>query len=315
MRTKLLGLFLFISITFSSCRQSQGASKEETTEQETSFSFNSDSLLTHIKTLSSDAFEGRQTGTRGSEKARHYIIDELKSLNVKPLLENYEQSFSFQSDGKTYNGSNILSIVPGTSTPKKYIVISAHYDHEGIKNGEIYNGADDNASGVGGLMAFAEYFKKNPPKHSVVLAFFDAEELGLEGSEYYVEHSKIDLNAIVLNINMDMISRNDANELYVSGVKSDVRLNEVEVISSFISSEDLTLLTGHDGSDDKQDWTYSSDHGSFHNKNIPYLYFGVEDHKDYHKPTDDFENIDPKFYKHAVQTIISAFGQLDNVAF
>jgi Zn-dependent M28 family amino/carboxypeptidase len=101
--------------------------------------------------------------------------------------------------------------------------------------------------------------------------------------------------------------------LYVTGVKSDTRFEKK--ISTYPSTKDFTLLMGHDGTDGKQDWTYSSDHASFHKKNIPFLYFGVEDHKDYHKPTDDFENIQPEFYKRSVQTIISVFEQIDVILF
>lgn len=313
MKSKLFIALLVFSLLFGSCRQSESTSKKEPLKQITSLDFNPKHLLKYIKIVSSDDFEGRRTGSQGSEKARHYIIEKLKSLNIDPLFKDYEQNFSFNTDVETYNATNILGIKSGTSIPEKYIVISAHYDHEGIKNGEIYNGADDNASGVAGLLAIAEYLKKNTPKHSIILAFFDAEELGLKGSKYYVDNPGVDLSSILLNINMDMISKNEHQELYVSGVKSHAKLQDI--ISKYPSSKDLTLLVGHDGYDGKVDWTYASDHSSFHKNNIPYLYFGVEDHKDLHKPTDDFENIDPEFFKNSVQTIISIFKELDTTAF
>jgi len=313
LKFKLFIALLAFSVFFGGCRQTENSSKDEPLNQTTSLDFNPENLLKHIEILSSDDFEGRRTGSRGSEKARHYIIEKLKSLNIDPLFKDYEQNFSFITDEETYNATNILGVKSGTSFPKKYIVISAHYDHEGIKNGEIYNGADDNASGVAGLLSIAEYLKENPPKHSIILAFFDAEELGLKGSKYYVDHSGVDLSSILININMDMISKNEHQELYVSGVKSDARLQDI--ISTYPSSEDLILLIGHDGYDGKADWTYASDHCPFHAKNIPYLYFGEEDHEYLHKPTDDFENIDPEFFKNSVQTIISIFKELDATTF
>jgi Zn-dependent M28 family amino/carboxypeptidase len=271
--------------------------------------FNGDLLLEHTKTLSSNEFEGRRTGTKGGEKAKQYIISQFKLLEILPLGKTYEQPFSFKSRNKKYNGVNVLGFVKGSKFPDKYIVISAHYDHEGIKKGEIYNGADDNASGTSTLFSFAEYFKKYPPKHSVILAAFDGEEFGLKGSKYFVDHSIIPLNDIVVNINMDMISRSDKKELFVVGTRYNSSFKEV--ISSFSQLENMRLLIGHDGTDKKYDWTYSSDHASFYRKEIPFLFFSVEDHEDYHKPTDDYENIHPDFFKEVVNVIISVFKKID----
>ena len=279
--------------------------------QEKTIRFNSNQLLKHVEVLSSDAFEGRRTGTQGAIKAKDYIVNELGNLNVQPLINSFEQPFTFTSRGKEYQAINILGKITGTVKPNDYVVISAHYDHEGIKNGQIYNGADDDASGVSALLAFAEYFQKNPPKHSVILAFFDAEELGLQGSRYYVDNSIVPLESIKLNMNMDMISRNDNNELYITGARDHEGFKKA--IENQKASDDFKFIMGHDGNDGKQNWTYSSDHGSFYRKGIPFLYFGVEDHKDYHRPTDDYENIHPEFYKLAVQHIISLFDEIDSL--
>ena len=275
--------------------------------------FNETSLLQHIKALSSDAFEGRRTGTKGGIKARRYVINEFQKLDVLPLYKNYEQPFSFFEGGKQYNGSNILGLIKGTEEPNKYIVVSAHYDHEGIKNGEIYNGADDDASGTCALFSFAEYLKNNPPKHSVILAAFDAEELGLKGSKYYVNNPIVSLKSIMVDLNMDMISRSDKNELFAVGTTSNKTLKYL--ISNFKQSETVKLIAGHDEADDLENWTYSSDHGSFNKKGIPFLYFGVEDHEDYHMPTDDFENIQPDFYIESVKSIITVFQKIDLLNF
>jgi Zn-dependent M28 family amino/carboxypeptidase len=274
-------------------------------------SFNSDSLLYHVKTLSSDTFEGRRTGTKGAEKARAYIIKRFENLNVLPLTNNYHQLFSFQARGKSYQGTNLLGYIKGSIYPEDYIVISAHYDHEGIKNEQIYNGADDNASGIGALLAFAEYFQKNIPKHSIILAAFDAEELDLMGSKYFIENPVVPVEQIKLDINIDMISRNVNNQLYVVGTTYNVKLKSL--ISDIATPKNLSLLMGHEGKDGLQNWTYSGDHGPFYIKGIPFLYFGVEDHNDYHRPTDDFENINPEFYKSSVQTIISVFNLADKL--
>lgn len=302
----LLGLLYLCSIFFG---YGQELKSIETSGKE-EFSFNTDSLLYHIKTLSSDALEGRRTGTKGAEKAQDYIIERFEKSNIKPVNTTYEQPFSFQGRGKSYNGVNVLGSIKGSEHPDKYIVISAHYDHEGIKNEKIYNGADDNASGVSALLVFAEYFESHPPKHSIILAAFDAEELGLDGSKYFVANSIVPLENIKLNINMDMISRNDNNQLYVAGTIFNDTLKYI--VSNYLPSKKITLIMGHDGKDGLQNWIYSGDHSPFHMKNIPFLYFGVEDHKDYHRPTDDFENIQPEFYKTSVETILNIFSLLDS---
>lgn len=275
--------------------------------------FDEIALLKHVKSLSSDAFEGRRTGTAGAIKAKKYIINQFHSLKVIPLGKSFEQPFSFTKKNKAFNAVNVLGRIKGTEYPKKYIVLSAHYDHEGIKNGKIFNGADDNASGISALFAFAEYFKKHPPKHSVILAAFDGEELGLQGSKYFVNHSIISSKDIMVNLNMDMISRSDKNELFAVGTSLNKNLEYL--ISKVKTSSKIKLIGGHDGYDGLENWTNASDHASFHKKGIPFLYFGVEDHKDYHEPTDDYENIHPEFYIEAVTSIISVFEKIDSSKF
>jgi Zn-dependent M28 family amino/carboxypeptidase len=273
------------------------------------FLFDEEALLKHVESLSSDAFEGRRTGTKGASKARKYIINQFHSLKIKPLSKSFQQPFSFINKRKQYDGVNVLGFVKGSICPKKYIIISAHYDHEGVKNGKVYNGADDNASGISALFAFAEYFKKYPPKHSVVLAAFDAEELGLQGSKYYINNPIVPLKDIIINLNMDMISRSNKKELYVAGTSVNKTLKHI--ITDSKHSNKIRLKRGHDGYDNLDNWMYASDHANFHKKEIPFLYFGVEDHKDYHEPTDDYENIHPEFYTEAVKTIISVFKKVD----
>ncbi len=296
-------LFLFVFFFWSSFF-AVSQSKSECTL------FDEATLLKHVKSLSSDAFEGRRTGTDGAKKARKYIVNQFHTLKVKPLEKSFYQPFSFVNKREFYEGINVLGQVKGSKYPKKYIIISAHYDHEGVKNGIIYNGADDNASGISALFAFAEYFRSNPPEHSVILAAFDGEELGLQGSKHYVKNPIISSSDIVVNLNMDMISRSKKKELYVVGTSENKTLKKL--ITDSKHSCKINLVRGHDGYDDLDNWTYSSDHANFHKKGIPFLYFGVEDHKDYHEPTDDFENIHPEFYTEAVKTIISVFEKIDS---
>lgn len=277
--------------------------------------FNKSALLERVKFLSLDSLEGRRTGEKGGLIARDYVISQFKKYNVSPLLNSYTQPFSFESgrSKKTYEAANVLGVIRGSEHPEKYIVISAHYDHVRINKGQIYNGADDDASGTSALFAMAEYFNQHPPKHSIILAAFDAEELGLKGAYHFVEEAKsIGLN-VMINVNMDMIGRNDNNELYVVGLSQNPNLKPI--LENTPLPDNFKLLSGHDGLDGKQNWMNSSDHAAFNKAGIPFLYFGVEDHEDYHKPTDDYEKIQPEFYIKAVTTILSVSVALDKLTF
>jgi Zn-dependent M28 family amino/carboxypeptidase len=275
-------------------------------EAQGQYSFNTEKLMLDVKILSSDSLEGRKTGTEGCKKARAYIIEQLKKAGVQPFVPGYTQPFSVnQVSGE---GVNILGFIPGKKN--KTIVISAHYDHLGIRNNTIYNGADDNASGTAALLAMIQYFKKTKPQHRLIFAFFDAEEMGLKGSNHFVGSLDLSKENIVLNINLDMVSRSDKNELYASGTYHNPKLKKS--IETIKVPNGVKILFGHDEpSMGKNDWTKSSDHYNFHKKEIPFIYFGVEDHADYHKPGDDFEKINLEFYKNSTEMILSAVRALD----
>ena len=121
------------------------------------------------------------------------------------------------------------------------------------------------------------------------------------------------LKKIMVNLNMDMISRSDKNELFAVGTRFNKTLKDV--ILNFKHFQTIKLIAGHDGKDGLENWVYSSDHESFYRKGIPFIYFGVEDHEDYHTPNDDYENIQPKFYIESVKAIISVFNTLDKLNF
>lgn len=269
-----------------------------------------------LKILSSNEFQGRETGTKGGELARKYIASKFKALNLEKLGSSYFQSFRY--DGRNDHGDkkkglayNVIGLVRGTELPNKFIVVGAHYDHLGMSGKKVYNGADDNASGTAALFSIAKYFKENPPKHSIIIAAWDAEEIGLLGSKYYVNHPIILQKDILCNINMDMIGRNYNDELYISGSRHH-KLFRDSVIPSLYTKK-IKLLIGHDGDDGQDDWTYSSDHGPFYEKGIPFLYFGVEDHKDYHRTSDEFESVQQEFYLEVTRVVIQAVKKTDEV--
>ena len=265
-------------------------------------------LLKDVEILSSDEYEGRKSGTKGSELSRAYLVKRLKEIGVEahPNFGKYEQNFEIKTRNSVTKGINLISYIKGKSDD--VIVISAHYDHIGIIKDEIYNGADDNASGVAALLSFAKYFKANQPNYTLVFALFDAEEMGLQGAKAFVANPPVGLEKIKLNINMDMISHNDKGELYVAGTFKYPELKKYLITTN----PNIKLLAGHD--DPKlghDDWTNQSDQGAFNAKNIPFLYFGVEDHKDYHKATDEFKNINQEFYTNAVSVILEVVKNID----
>jgi Zn-dependent M28 family amino/carboxypeptidase len=210
---------------------------------------------------------------------------------------------------KRIAGVNIVGLIPGSDEINKFIVVSSHYDHLGELRGEIYNGADDNASGTAAMMAVAEYFQKHPPSHSILLVSFDGEESGLVGSRRFVEDCPVSLDSVVCNVNLDMVGRNSQNELYICGTAHYPFLKPI--LDETIELAAIDILYGHDGGFGADNWTMASDHANFHRKKIPFVYFGVEDHDDYHEPTDDFEKIVPEFYISAVEYIVQVIEVLD----
>ncbi len=277
----------------------------------TSQIINAKQLLRDDETLSADDMQGRGIGTPGGAKAREYVVARFKEAGLKPLNNSYLQAFDFTNrSNEKVNGTNVIGYFAGKNNPEKYIVVTAHYDHLGIRKGEIYNGADDDASGVAALFALANYFKEKRPSHSIIFVAFDGEESGLRGSNAFVATPPVKKESIVLNVNMDMVAHNDKNELYASGTYHYPALKPP--LETIAKSAKVKLLIGHDRPEQKSDdWTNQSDHFAFHQAKIPFIYFGVEDHKDYHKPTDDFVNINKEFYVRAVETILDAVKTFD----
>ena len=224
---------------------------------------------------------------------------------LEPVGEGFSQRFGL-SDSTT--GTNLIGVVKGRSN--HMIVLSAHYDHLGVIDGRIYNGADDNASGVSVLLFIANHFTRNMPHHTLVFIAFDAEEDGLLGAKAFLENPTIDLAKLKLNINLDMVSRSDKNEIFVSGTYYHPSLKPL--LQNASKSSPITLLFGHDKpTDGHEDWTLSSDHGPFYQNGFPHLYWGVEDHPDYHKPTDDVEKVNKEFFFQVAELILNSVSELD----
>ncbi len=257
-------------------------------------------LKDHVYFLASDKMKGRGTGSKQNLKAAKYIERKFKTYRLKPLgEEGYFQSFDAKIRKVKVPDSirparNVIGFLDNNAS--KTIIIGAHYDHLGegkqgssLANdsyGIIHNGADDNASGVAGLLELARIYSKNQVKESVNFLFiaFGAEELGLVGSRYFVQHPTYDLNKIHWMLNMDMIGRlNKETGVSIIGFGTSPAF---ETIFKDINPQRFVkFYTGYEGRG-------GSDQTSFYEKDIPVLFFHTGGHPDYHKPTDDADRID-----------------------
>ncbi len=297
-----VALFLFVSAA--ACASGQSQARDEGA---------SSRIMSRLSALSADSMEGRQAGTVGGKRARAWIVKELQTIGVKPYGDSYEHKVNLiPRPGADSVAANIIAIIPGKRSDGPVLVLSAHYDHLGVRNGEIYNGADDDASGCVALLTIAERLLREPPEHDVVLAFFDAEEMGLRGARAFVADEVVPLSRIALNINLDMVGRQDNNALWVAGLSHYPFMRPLAERSA--SQSRVPIKFGHDTKGDVPgyDWSSASDHGAFHARGIPFLYLGVEDHPDYHKPGDDAEKIDPVFYGAVIDFAYALLREADS---
>lgn len=277
----------------------------------------SERLMAAVTTLADPKWEGRAAGSPGGLAARAWVVERFKAAGLHPVAGAYVHPFTFsrttatgRQDGE---GANVLGMCLGTDPQLPYFVASAHYDHLGVRDGQIYPGADDNASGVAVILELAAYCQKSPFRHTIVFAAFDAEERGLQGARAFLLKPPIAKDRIGLNVNLDMVSRSDKREIFITGTYHypDLKAPLEEVAKR----APITVLFGHDKpvaiAGGVEDWTNQSDHGPFHAARIPFVYFGVEDHADYHKPTDTADKINRGFFVDVAETILDAVLALD----
>lgn len=294
-----------------------GAPDAVSSEAASSERVDAEAMLALQEALSADALEGRRAGEAGSLAAREMLEARFAEIGLAPAGEDgYRQPFAIRGrDGAETGatGVNLIGRIDGAADDGAggpVIILTAHYDHLGVREGEIFNGADDNASGTAAILAIAEALMADRPQHDVYIAALDAEEMGLQGARALVADPPVPLDVIALNINLDMVSRGDRGELYAVGTHHYPFLRER--IERASEGAPIAVLFGHDRPEDgDQDWTSSSDHGAFHAQGVPFVYFGVEDHPDYHRPTDDFANVPQDFYVDAVEVILKSVRVFD----
>ncbi|HEY0600275.1 M28 family peptidase [Brevundimonas sp.] len=273
-------------------------------------------LLEDVRILAADDMQGRDTGAPGGAMARAYIVGRLESLGVAPPPMGREQPWEMQGrtrEGpRTFNGVNVIGVIPGTRVTDKYIVVTAHYDHVGTNDGQVFNGADDNASGVATMLALAADLKRQAPDHSVLIVALDGEERGLLGAKHFVEAPPVPLESIAMNLNFDMTARAETDgRLWVTGTYQ--HPNFRPILESVPANGAVSLAFGKDTPQDtgEDNWVQASDHAAFHRAQVPFLYLGVNYHADYHRPSDDFDRITPSVFISVTELSIASFRALD----
>ena len=272
-------------------------------------------LMRVVTELASPRYEGRRSGTPGGLAARAFVRTAFTEIGLDPAgTSGYEQPFRLSRSSQTSDdAANLIGAIKGTAGTSTTIIITAHYDHVGVRNGVVYPGADDNASGVAAMLAVARYLKAHPLRHPVLVVALDAEELGLQGAKAFLARPPRPVRDLALNINLDMVSRNDRNEIFAAGTYHSPWLKPI--LNQVQRRAAVRIAYGHDrptaAGGTRDDWTLLSDHGAFHQAGIPFVYFGVEDHRDYHEATDTAEKIDPLFFRNVVEMVLDAVLALD----
>jgi aminopeptidase YwaD len=213
--------------------------------------------------------------------------------------------------------ANVIAKLPGTD-PKfadQYIVVGAHYDHLGLgdqnslapnQKGQVHHGADDNASGISGVLELADVLAHSSqrPRHSIVFIGFAGEELGLLGSSYYTQHPELPLNQTIAMINLDMIGRVSNNRLYVSGTGTSPGFQQMAQDANRTVEFNLSYSASGYG---------ASDQTSFTSHEVPVFFFFSGLHSDYHKPSDTWDKIDAVSGARVVELVCNVVRELDEL--
>ncbi|WP_211327806.1 M28 family metallopeptidase [Tenacibaculum lutimaris] len=285
----------------------------------------------HLFIYASDEFEGRNTGEPGQKKAVKYLKDFYVSQGIASPLggDDYYQEVPSEYLSNNRRGiilkdsENVLAYIKGTEKPNEIIVISAHLDHEGIKDGEIYNGADDDGSGTVAILEIAEAFKQaadagKGPKRSILFLHVTGEEKGLLGSKYYTENPIFPLANTVSNLNIDMIGRVDdrhkGNPNYVYLIGSDKLSTELHNISEAMNKKytNIDLDYKYNDDNDPNRFYYRSDHYNFAKHNIPIIFYFNGTHADYHRPTDTPDKINYEMLENRARLVFHTAWEVAN---
>lgn len=233
-------------------------------------------------------------------------------------------SIVFNNKKKDLYAVNVLGMVPGTTYKDQYLFVTAHYDHIGITNGEINNGADDDGSGTSALLEIAESFMMAykdgvKPARNVVFMLVSGEEKGLLGSEYYTDHPIYPLDSTIADLNVDMIGRTDYDHegdstKYIYLIGSGMLSSELKQLSEEVNEKytNLELDYKYDDPADPNRFYYRSDHYNFAKNGIPVIFYFRGVHEDYHRPTDTVEKIEFDTIEYVARLIFYTAWEIAN---
>lgn len=328
---KKIILLLSITLMVSNCGSSQSVSSNSKklvlTVTDFANTITVNELKTMLYTYASDEFEGRRTGEPGQKKAINFIKDHYVTMGIPSPIADGDYFQEIPEDffkGKAKASENVLAYIKGSEKPDEVLIISAHLDHEGIKNGEVYNGADDDGSGTVAVIEIAKAFKAAVdkgfrPKRSILFLHVTGEELGLFGSQYYADIDPVfPLENTVADLNIDMIGRIDAkhegnpNYLYLIG--SNKLSTELHELSEAINQKYFNMEFDYTYNDDNDPnrFYYRSDHYNFAKNNIPVIFYFNGTHADYHKPTDTPDKIEYDLLAKRAQLIFYTAWEIAN---
>ena len=308
-------LLLLIAI---SCKKNPTTIKKEATS--IAFEIDSITVKKHLFTLASDEMEGRGTGTPGIEKAAVYIENEFKRIGLSTFqdLETYRQTFTFQNRRTEENitASNIIGVLEGKSKKDEFVIVSAHFDHLGIRKttgqlDSIYNGANDDASGVTGVLTLAEYFKnKGTNERTIVFVAFTGEEMGLKGSTYFGKG--IDASKFIAGINLEMIGKTPSfgpNTAWLTGFE---RSDFGEIIQQNLVGTVYQLFPDPYK---KFNLFFRSDNASLARLGVPSHTFSttpIDVDKDYHQASDEAATLNMTVITQTIQAVAKGTESIIN---
>ncbi|KAA3624069.1 MAG: peptidase M28 [Flavobacterium sp.] len=323
--------FLVVALTVLtiSCNSAQTRSIQKiSTRVDYANTITSEELKTHLYTFAGDKMEGRMTGTDGQKLAAEYLRNFYMDQGIQSPIEenNYYQTIPASYLGRRIktDSENVVAFIKGSEKPDEIIVLSAHYDHVGMReNGDIYNGADDDGSGTVALLEIAEAFQQavrdgNGPKRSILFLHVTGEEIGLYGSKYYTENPIFPLENTVCNLNTDMIGRIDPNKTgggdYVYLIGSDKLSQDLHDVSEAVNDTYIQLELDYKFNDenDPNRFYYRSDHYNFAKNNIPVIFYFNGVHEDYHKPTDTPDKIEYELLAKRARLIFQTAWEVAN---
>ena len=329
-----LGVVLVLGVACTQCKNTQSASTpaaQKSAEKADAVSYvkaiTADDIKKHLYAFASDEFEGRDTGEPGQKKAAEYLKNEYKKLGIASPIGEDDY---FQEIPETYfragikASENVIAYIKGSEKPEEVIVLSAHYDHVGVdKNGQVYNGADDDGSGTIAVLQMAKAFQKaveegNGPKRTIVFLHVTGEEKGLYGSKYYTENPIFPLQNTVADLNIDMIGRIDPNHKenpnYVYLIGSDKLSQDLHDLSEAVNQKytQLDLDYTYNDENDPNRFYYRSDHYNFAKHGIPIIFYFNGVHEDYHKVTDTPDKIEYDLLTKRAQLVFYTAWEIAN---